>query len=129
MGANRMRVWVWGLGLVLFVGCRTEPVPDRAPPQLFVREPLAAASPSRGLGLDCLKHGGSICESGVCLHAGQPPLDRYVCSLRCESTDDCPREWSCVQFGGPLESYCVPSESWRNGVVPRGRSERSTRSQ
>ncbi len=49
-----------GLLLVL-AGCRTQEV-ERTPPQLQVREPLAAANAVREAGEDCSLNGKSICR-------------------------------------------------------------------
>ena len=92
-------------------------VPGR---QLTVRQPIEAAGRTRQLGQDCSLNGQSICDTGLCVHVGQPPDDQFLCTVRCKTDSDCPVNWWCSKLFED-QAICIPGSGKWSGepTVPR----------
>lgn len=121
-------VVLWAAGfLSLLAGCQTQDV-ERKPPQLQVRQPLAAAAAVREAGEDCSLNGKSICRgkgarSGECIRMGLPPDEKALCTHRCSIDDECPEAWRCVALLSDGRSeFCLPPPGVGIGVAPQRRT-------
>lgn len=79
-----------------------------AAPQLFIRQPVEATS-QLPFGGDCAAGGASQCESGLCIHSGLAPNERFRCSSPCSSPADCLAPAVCVDTAGM--GVCVVGEA------------------
>ncbi len=105
--------WVASALALFFCACTDSPehtLPPRAQDDVLTEHrPLQAAQPTGKLGDDCTQSGASNCLSGLCLHTRPEHNKGYVCSQRCQSSSECPRDWSCVSFySSTHEHVCIP---------------------
>lgn len=104
-----------GMWLLVCVSCADKPsaAPARERAQedvLTEHRPLHAEKATGKLGDDCKQSGSSGCLSGLCLHTQPDPSEGYVCSAKCQSSAECPRDWACgVLHPGTPERYCIPA--------------------
>ena len=83
-----------------------------------VQDVAASGGATKLLGEDCTTYGGPGCASGICLHTRPDRSSGYFCSVRCQSTADCPDNWNCVQtYPGDSSNFCAPPADWVAGVA------------
>jgi hypothetical protein len=116
-----MRLSALSLVLVLAMpGC------DRAPDDAARTEPPVfqehvfkqAATATLEAGQDCSEWGATGCKSNLCIHVSPDPRSGYFCSVHCQQTADCPRDWRCVRLSDtPEGQFCTPPASWQGQVA------------
>jgi hypothetical protein len=111
--------FIAGILVLTWMGCQDAPdtASQVAPTRddvLTEHRPLQAVRPTGRTGDDCKEFGASGCLSGLCLHTKPAPDEGHVCSQRCQSSSECPRDWNCgsPHLGSP-ERLCIPTPAWK----------------
>jgi len=97
---------------VLLVGCLLAAAACQLPSEpeanrVMTRAALSVAtSPSLDLGEDCSAQ-RQLCKSGQCLATVRAGRPTFVCTVICESDNECPVDFSCSEVA-PRARVCVP---------------------